>query len=454
MNRLELIICDRVKNNPELKRHIVRLYQRVCSPLPMNRLELFVYNQVRNNPRLKRRIVHLYQWLCGLVPQKSIVGGDNLVVRPGYFVGFHDKIPFSGDNSLLLAHRNLIGNRSVRPGDQTEIGVFSGAGWKSWSSLGRTSAWDWQLGCMLQWRGKAAREIVFNDIVDGVIGSRVITSSGQPVASYRIPVVHVSPDGELASSYCFRRLNRGMPGYGVRIAGDEDAPLHDFRCADPDGFRVFSLEDGKVRFEITLEQIRRIEPEDSMEGAFHYFHHSLFNPSGTRLFFFHRWVDRTHMRWTRMFACNPDGSRLFRFPTHEVVSHVGWIDERRLIAYARTAEQGDGYYIFRDGEPRWERVAGQWFNSDGHPMWSPSGDGFVTDSYPDRFRNQGLYLVDLERNRASRIVRTHLSRAFLDDLQVDLHPRFDRRGRTVCFDSGHLGERALCTVDVRSRVAA
>ena len=77
----------------------------------MNRLELLVYRRVRNNPRLKRRIVHVYQWLCGLVPQRAIKGPNGVIVRPGHFVGFHDKIPFSGDNSLLLAHRNLIGNQ-------------------------------------------------------------------------------------------------------------------------------------------------------------------------------------------------------------------------------------------------------------------------------------------------------------------------------------------------------
>jgi hypothetical protein len=31
---------------------------------------------------------------------------------------------------------------------------------------------------------------------------------------------------------------------------------------------------------------------------------------------------------------------------------------------------------------------------------------------------------------------------------VDLHPRFDRTGNVICFDSGHLGVRSLCTVRV------
>jgi len=32
--------------------------------------------------------------------------------------------------------------------------------------------------------------------------------------------------------------------------------------------------------------------------------------------------------------------------------------------------------------------------------------------------------------------------------QCDLHPRWDRSGRVICFDSAFSGERALCTIDL------
>jgi len=150
-----------------------------------------------------------------------------------------------------------------------------------------------------------------------------------------------------------------------------------------------------------------------------------------------------------MFACNAtDGSDLSLFPTNEMVSHVGWISDDKVLTYARTAALGDGYYIFHDQSKAYERIAEGTFNSDGHPMWSPKGGAFVTDSYPDRFRNQYLYLYDTDREVATTILRTHLDRTFLGDLQVDLHPRFDRTGNVVCFDSGHTGVRSLCTIDI------
>lgn len=151
-----------------------------------------------------------------------------------------------------------------------------------------------------------------------------------------------------------------------------------------------------------------------------------------------------------MFSCDRDGGALFLFPTHEMVSHVRWVNDATLIAYAWTKEGGDGYYFLHDREETYEPVARQFFNSDGHPMWSGRGDMFVTDSYPDRFRNQYLYIVDLRRSTATAVLRAHLGIEFLDDLRVDLHPRFDRTGTVVCFDSGHPGQRSLCTVEIAS----
>lgn len=75
-----------------------------------------------------------------------------------------------------------------------------------------------------------------------------------------------------------------MNGYGVRVRNDASVPMARFACNDPSGFRVFSLIDGRALSEISLADVQKIEPHPSMQGAFHFFHHSLFNPSGKRLF--------------------------------------------------------------------------------------------------------------------------------------------------------------------------
>ena len=101
----------------------------------MNRLELLIYNLVKDRPVLKQLIVDIYQNTLALVPQKPIVTSLPYQVRPGFFYGFHDKSPFSSDGRFLLAHRNLVGDRSLRPGDAAEVGFFYGEDWSQFNLL-------------------------------------------------------------------------------------------------------------------------------------------------------------------------------------------------------------------------------------------------------------------------------------------------------------------------------
>jgi hypothetical protein len=411
----------------------------------MNKLELVVYNLVKDNPRLKQQIVDVYQGLLGLVPQRALQCSLPHVTRTGYFYGFHDKSPFSADGTSLLAHRNLIGDRTVAAGDAAEVGVFRGNDWTEFTPLGRTTGWNWQLGSMLQWCGRECRDVVFNTL-DGdrpVAEQVAATGSGAP-RRWPFPVVHVSADGTHASSYDFLRVEAAMPGYGAVVA----APRLDDAGRNP--FRIFRSADGAVTFELSLAEAAAISHHPSMDGAFHFFHHALFNPSGTRSFFLHRWVDRNERRWTRMFSVGVDGRGLYLFPMDEMVSHITWARDDAVFAYARYPGQGDGYYLIEDLTGQATRHFAGVLNSDGHPTMDPARDVVITDTYPDRFRNQFLVLGRPGTQRRVDLARTHLPSKFRRELQVDLHPRLHPSRPVACVDTGHTGTRALMTVDFSS----
>jgi hypothetical protein len=62
-------------------------------------------------------------------------------------------------------------------------------------------------------------------------------------------------------------------------------------------------------------------------------------------------------------------------------------------------------------------------------------------------------LFDLIAGRRYNIARLRSPRRFASKYPhrhwaCDLHPRFDRQGRFLCFDSAHTGRRALCTIDL------
>lgn len=411
----------------------------------MNILERRIHGLVKRNLRLKRMIVTLYQGAFSLLPLPAIRSRAAVRVRKGYFFGFHDKSPWSMDDDLLLAHRSLVPNRPVRAGDEVEIGYFSGADWTDYRPLARTRAWDWQLGSMLQWVGDTNR-VIFNDHDRNRHVARIVSTDGTRLQTLPRPVVALSPDGRHATSYDFGRVHHAMPGYGYATADSGRPPVE--RPGADGGLHLLDFESGGQRLLFTLEEIRQVDPIPSMEGAFHFFHHCLFSPDSARFVFFHRWVEPGSRRWTRMYSCNRDGTDLFRFPTSDMVSHIGWRDPDHILAYSAREGTGDRYYLFRDRSPHVETVGEESFDSDGHPQFGPDRRFILTDTYPDRFRFQRLVIFDTAAGQRHDIARTRLPWKFRDQLQVDLHPRWSRSGEHVCFDSGHPGVRSLCTMPV------
>lgn len=410
----------------------------------MNKIELVVYNLVKNNPVLKQRIVDFYQTVLSLVPQKPIVCRLPHTVRPGFFYGFHDKTPFSADGHRLLAHRSLVGDRRLRPGDAAEVGYFDGEDWLRFHSLGQTTAWNWQLGSMLQWYG--VDKIIFNTLIGGEPRAQVVGLDGVLNDQWPYPVVHVSADGQYASSYDFLRVEAMMPGYGAVV----ETPTLEDDFRNP--FRIFRTNDARVCFELSLKEAAAIQPHPSMDGAFHYFHHALFNPASRRSFFLHRWVDKSQRRWTRMFSVGVNGDGLYLFPMDEMVSHITWSDDDHIFAYARLPNEGDGYFLIEDQTGCHQRYFKSVLNSDGHPTFDFKRRIIITDTYPDRFRNQYLVLGLPDCERRIDLVRTHLPNYFKRELQVDLHPRLHPSRLVACVDTGHVGARALMTVNFESKL--
>lgn len=414
----------------------------------MNRLELLVYNWVKTNPKLKRRIVGSYQRLMSLVPLPRQVCRVPITSREKSFFGFHDKCPWSWDNSKLLSHRFDIPYRVTQPDDSLEVGYFQGPDFLSFVPVGRTLAWSWQKGANLQWFGKEGK-ILFNDFDGMGHVARIVDPTGRLCQTLPKAAAAVNPEGDYALSINFRRFERGLPGYGYVNGTDPDAdlPLPSRRGS---GLHVMQTGTQNTWELFTVADIAGVDPHPSMRGAFHFFSHCLFSPNGKRFVFFHRWLVDGNRLWTRMVSSDVRGTNVFIFPTDGMVSHVGWRDDDHILAYARVEGLGDGYYLFRDRSQTVTPLGRSWFSSDGHPQFSPEPDHrfVLTDTYPDRFRMQFLIVFDVLLNRRYNIARLHLPFKFLKELQVDLHPRWNRNGTMICFDAGFTGDRALCTLAV------
>jgi len=408
----------------------------------MNKLELVIYNFVKDNPKLKQKIVDVYQSLLGIIPQKSILTEFPFTERKGYFYGFHDKSPFSSNGKYLLTHKVLVKYDELKKDDEIEIGYFSGENWLKYIPIDTTTGWNWQLGSMLQWRGESNEEVVYNIESSGKHKSRIKNIlTKETVKDLPWAISHISPNGKYGCSYNFHRTEKAMPGYGLITEHPE------LNIDKEDFYRIFNLDTEEVTFQVSIDEIKKINPHPSMENAFHFFHHSLFSPKSKRVFFLHRWLDENNRRWTRMFSIGIHGENIYLFPMDEMVSHITWASETEVFAYLRYPKDGEGYYLVEDITGKQKRFFNNELNSDGHPTILKEKSLVITDSYPDRYRNQYLILMDTKNNTRTNLMRTHLPKLFKRHLQVDLHPRFHPKNNIVCVDTAHRGKHSLITLD-------
>lgn len=403
----------------------------------MNELERIVHTIVGDYPWVKDPLVYTYQRLLSLIPTQDQITCQNLQVREGYFFGFHDTSPWSSDSKFILSHKFTAVGTSRKPGSRAiEFGVFEGDGLDIFKTIGKTTAWNWQQGSSLQWVRGHNELFTANTLENGQPTAEFWNVSGKQHHSLPLHLANVSPDGCYGVSYCFLRLSQGMPGYGYEGISQR---------AETESISVIDLFSGETVFSLELRDIKAISPTNEMDGSFHFFSHALFSPDSTRFLFYHRWRQRSGVLHTRLYSVGTNGEDLFSYSSGEY-SHLAWRNSNEVLAYCRTGGQAWGYYLFKDGTKAATPVGRQFFTSDGHPQFSTGGHNFVTDSYPDRYRQQRLFTYNIGNNNGKEIAKLKIPHKFRREYRCDFHPRWSPDGGTICFDSAHTGTRSLCTL--------
>ena len=147
---------------------------------------------------------------------------------------------------------------------------------------------------------------------------------------------------------------------------------------------------------------------------------------------------------------NADGGGFCNLSDDDFVSHCCWRDDREILSYLNKKESGKGYYLLRDQDAFCRRMWNE-LVFDGHPTYSPDGSRVVTDTYPDRRRNQSIYVATSDK--VERIAKVYSPFKFSGDVRCDLHPRWSRDGKQICFDASFEGKRALYVVEAAERAA-
>ena len=85
-------------------------------------------------------------------------------------------------------------------------------------------------------------------------------------------------------------------------------------------------------------------------------------------------------------------------------------------------------------------------SNDGHPTYSPDKSLIVTDTYPDRARIASIKILKENRENLKTVAKVFAPFKYDNDTRCDLHPRWSRDGRMICFDSVYEGKRRLYVV--------
>jgi hypothetical protein len=407
----------------------------------MNKIERIVYDRVKKNVKLKNLIRNIYQYLLAIIPKKKMASEYEINTFEGYFFGFHDKIPWSSDETKILAHKINNSNKDFSNIIPIDIGYFEK---KVFHNLGSTKSWNWQQGSMLQWVG-STDDIIFNDWDGSSNISKRININGNIIKLYDRPIASVSPDGKYATSYSFDRLNIGMPGYGYCNVNSSE----DYANIPSDSFlSVIELENGSINNLFSIKYIVETFPNPIFDESYNFFSHTIISPDSQKLLFLHRWRKGKEELYSRLFTCNIDGSNLKLYPTSGMVSHLSWIDSSSIVTYCETEKYGDAYHVFNiDGT--YKILDKKQLDCDGHPQFCNKNGLFVTDTYANGMRMQQLSVYDIKKERKDLLAKLYSPLKYKEEIRCDLHPRWNRTGTKICFDSVHTGKRALCILDYK-----
>jgi hypothetical protein len=414
----------------------------------MNRLEQQLNQRLENSGLFKRLIKDVYQRTASLIPVHDIYPSGDLFFKKGFFVGFHDICPWSPSGTKILVHYPESDIKRKSDLDDTllscRVGYLDRSSNNDFSFVGMTHAWNWQEGARLQWVND--NELIWNDVRNGALVS-VRAELGTKKNECLGPPIHsVSSSGRLATALSFINIGIWSSAYSYLNIDDDSVTR-------PDCLNIIKLDTHKIHTEICMDEILKYFPCDARESAHHYFSHTSFSPDEDQCAFFHCWL-HGRRRFSRLFIKDLESEKLTLISDSNWVSHYCWEGNHSLIFFDEDSNGRRGYRR-KDLISELVLKVGQGvLVSDGHPQVSPDRRWLVTDTYPNRFMQQDLIIHDLYSGKRHILARMKIPFRYRYDVRCDFHPRWNRSGSSICFDSAHSGHRSLYILNVEEYLKA
>lgn len=216
-------------------------------------------------------------------PIRAITSGDGF-----YWFGYYDKLQFSPDNRFVLGNKVRFEHRSPTADDEIEVGMVDLHEKDRWIPLGKSKAWNWQQGCMLQWIPGTESKVIWNDREKDRFVSHMLDVKTGDKRTIPSPIYALSPNGKEAVSCDFARVADVRPGYGY--AGIRDPYFKDM-APEKSGITQVNLETGAEKLILSHRQLATTgDVPENTPDAKHHAYHLLCSPDGKRFILLHRWA--------------------------------------------------------------------------------------------------------------------------------------------------------------------
>lgn len=401
--------------------------------------------------KMLKRLVNLS------APYSRRLGGIIRPVTPGnvqifheknahIFCGYYDVTPFDHTERYLLALRCCQANVSPHDtGVMADIGYYDLNNKNSeFHKVAQTGCWNWQQGCRQQWLPGNAHLMAYNEV--SANGYRMIICdaiSGALRKTFDIPFYALHKTQMRALSLNFSRLHQYRRGYGYHNFPDiflaELAPLND-------GLWQIDIESGKTTLLVNYQELADFAARPDMTGAFHYLNHLQWAPDGETIIFFHQWVGSAGKKQGRLILRDPNGLLRELDPLLRP-SHTAWSPEGKFLVTGHRKNSPAMYHLYDVATHEREDLAFS-TQDDGHPSFL-TGQRIISDTYPDLWGRQNLYLQDIYQASPYRKLATfYVPPDYQGETRCDFHPRLSPSGRWVAIDVVYNSVRAVAVMPV------
>jgi len=367
-----------------------------------------------------------------------------------YFFGYYDIQPFDINGKFHLTHKTTFCDKLQERGDIAEIGFIDDKG--KYEKLAITGAWNFQQGAMLQWNPLAPdKEIIYNDLVDGKNVCVVMDITTGKKRYLDMAVANVSKDGKFALAINMSRMYDFRPGYGYA----EPADLFYYRKhSKDDGVFLIDMKTGKAKLILSLDEIWNFSGSFFSKDEKMIINHITFNTDGSRfLALVRNFPPKGEGHKTAIITASRDGSDMYLLSDYGVQSHYWWLNESEVLFYSDGKEldccMGWGNnYVLKDKTHEGYIQANGFFEIDNHMSFSPDQNLMITDSYPNDTGHQVIMLYDPHKNLCVDLGYFYSMPNVCTDVRCDLHPRWNRKGNGITFDSTHEGFRGIYKINL------